>query len=123
MSFPPVLRGFVVALVVLGLMSGTMAYAMPGPMVQMAMTTGEGQGVAVPCDMMSAMQGTDGQTSEGKMPCNTITPDCVKKMACPQTVALPERPDLSVGSVAFAKVTYLVGTTLPAGLTPKPELS
>ncbi|MBN9563510.1 MAG: hypothetical protein J0H14_22720 [Alphaproteobacteria bacterium] len=122
MSILVVLRQMVVALILLGLASGTMVYAMPSTMDQVGSMTTHGQNIGTPCGKMSATLLADGTASKGKMPCNTITPDCVKQMACLQTAALPERAKL-MGSAAFAEVIYLTGTRLPTGLTLEPELS
>lgn len=123
MSFLATLRSLVVALVVLGISASAMAYAMPAAMSQTVAAPVPGRDVGTPCGMMAAMHGTNGKAGQSEMPCNTITPDCVNKMVCLQTVALPERGDLKVGPVTLVAVTYRVGTSLRTGLTLEPELS
>ena len=122
MSLLATLRRLVIALVVLGLFAGSMAYAMPAPMDQMIVAAGQQQDAGMPCGM-AAMHETGATGTRIKMPCDTIVPDCVKKMACLQTAALPERWEASIGVATFAVVTYPVSLRLLAGLTQKPELS
>ncbi len=76
----------------------------------------------MPCGMMTGMHGSGGKT-QGKMPCTMTTPDCVKKMVCLQTIALPERAGFDVRPVTFSAVTYRVSASMHPGLTPEPELS
>ncbi len=120
MSFLAILRSLVIALVVLGMSASAMAYAMPIAMGQTIMAAGPGQDAGAPCGMMAAMHGKAGKS---EMPCNTITPDCVKMTVCLQTVALPEHGRLEVGPVTFVAVTYGVSASLRTGLTLEPELS
>lgn len=122
MSFLATLRSLVMALVVFGLFAGSMAYAMPASMGQTVILAGSGQDVAMPCGMMAGMHSPDSK-AKGEMPCNSITPDCVKKMACLQIVGLPDRWEPSIGVVTLAEVAYPVSRHLLAGLTRKPELS
>ena len=124
MSISAILRRLVIALVVFGLSANSMAYAMPAATGQLVVAGGQSQDVGMPCGMtMTAMDGADAAAPKSKMPCNTITPDCVKKMVCLQTVALPERGDLNVGPAIFATVSYRVSVSLLSGLTIEPELS
>lgn len=116
-------RRLVIALVVIGLFAGSLAYAMPASMDEGVVAAAQGQNIDMPCGMMAAMYGTDAMTTENKMPCNTIMADCVKKMACLQTVALPEHGNLKAGPVTFVAVTYPVSASLRTGLTREPELS
>lgn len=123
MSLLATLRRLVIALVVLGLSTGAMAYAMPASMDQMVVAAGQQQDAGMPCGMMAAVHETSAMGTKNKMPCDTIVPDCVKKMACSQIAALPERWEASIGVVTFAVVTYPVSIRFLAGLTQKPELS
>ncbi len=122
MSLLATLRRLVIALVVIGLSAGSMAYTMPAAMGQTIVAADPGQDVGIPCGMIAAMHGSDGKAT-GEMPCNTITPDCVKKMVCLQTAALPEGGNVYVGPVTFATVSYRVIEFLRTGLTLAPELS
>lgn len=123
MPFLAILRSLVIALVVLGMSASAMAYAMPKAMGQTVMAAGPGQDVGAPCGMMAAMHDAAGKAGKSEMPCNTITPDCVKMMVCLQTAALPEHCNLEVGPVTFVTVTYRVSASLRTGLTLEPELS
>ncbi len=123
MSFLAILRSLVIALVVLGMSASAMAYAMPKAMDQTLMASGPGQDAGAPCGMMGAMHGNVGKAGKSEMPCNTITPDCVKMMVCLQTAALPEHGRLEGGPVTFVAVTYRVSASLRTGLTLEPELS
>ena len=122
MSLLATLRRLVSVLVVFGMFASAIAYALPGAMGQMVVATGgPEQNIGMPCGTMAGLQGPDAK-AKGEMPCNTITADCVKKIACSQTVALPEGRDLSLGSIAFGVVSYSVNVSRHKGLTLKPEL-
>jgi len=117
MSFVTVLRRLLVALIAFGLISGS-AIAAP-----MTMDSGNGQSqvVDMPCGM-SMMQSID-IASKGKMPCNTVTPDCVKQLACTQISVLPERFVVSQDAFASTSVMYWSSYTLLEGLTVEPDIS
>ena len=121
------LRRLIIALIVLGLSAGAMAFVTPAAAGQMVMAAEQSQAVGAPCGMMVAMHRAD-STGKSRMPCNPITPDGVKKMICLQIVCLsqatlPERADLSVGSAVFTVVKYRVSAFVRSGLTYEPELS
>ena len=79
-----VLRQFLLALVAFAIVGGTTAQlARPAQhIVPMTMA-------GMPCDMMMPTAGA----GHGKpmMPCNGMTPDCVKQMCCVVDTALPVR--------------------------------
>lgn len=116
------LRRLIIALIVLGLSAGAMAFVTPAAAGQMVMAAEQSQAVGAPCGMMVAMHRAD-STGKSRMPCNTITPDGVKKMICLHQAALPERADLSVGSVMIAIMSYHASAVTRSGLTHEPELS
>ncbi len=123
MCFFAILRSLVIALVVLGMSASAMAYAMPNAMGETVMAAGPGQDAGAPCGMIAPMHDAVGKARNGEMPCNSITPDCVKMMVCLQTAALPEHRSPEVGPVTFVMVTYRVSISLRTGMTPEPELS
>lgn len=116
------LRRLVSVLVVLGMFVSAMGYAMPTATGQVIVVAGPAQDVGMPCGMMVGMHGVDSK-ARGESPCNTITPDCVKKMVCLQAAALPGRGGLDVGPVTFSRVSYRVTEFVHSGLTHEPELS
>ena len=116
------LRRLIIALIVLGLSAGAMAFVTPAAAGQMVMAAEQSQAVGAPCGMMVAMHRAD-STGKSRMPCNPITPDGVKKMICLHQAAVPERADLSVGSAVFTVVKYRVSAFVRSGLTYEPELS
>lgn len=120
MIFLTTLRRLLVALIVFGLISGSAALASPMSMDGAAIVKAQIQTANMPCGMM--MQGND-TASHGKLPCNAITPDCVKRMVCVQMSALPERFVDSQASTAFATVAYRSRLLLLDGRTVEPDLS
>lgn len=123
MSLFAVLRSLVIALVILGMSAGAMAYAMPKAIGQTVVAAGPGQDAGAPCGMVAAMNDGVGKAGKSETPCNTITPGCVKMMVCLQTATLPQNNNLEVGPVTFVAVIYRVSASLRTGLTLEPELS
>lgn len=109
------------ALIAFGLISGSAAFASPMTMDSAGIVKAQSQFAEMPCGM-SIMQGTDA-ASKGKMPCNTITPDCVKQIGCAQVSSLPERFVVSQDAFTSTIVTYWSSLTLLDGLTVEPDIS
>ncbi len=114
-------RRLLVALITLGLILGSAAFASPMTMGAAGIVKTQSQTANMPCGM-SMMPSTDG-TSTGKLPCNAITPDCVKQLVCAQVSALPQRFVASKVMLAFVIVTFWSSLPLLDGLTVEPDLS
>ena len=121
MSFNAIFRRLMATLIAFGLISGSAAFASPMTMDSAGIVKAQSQFAEMPCGM-SIMQGTDA-ASKGKMPCNTITPDCVKQIACAQVSALPERFVVSQDAFTSTTVTYWSSLPLLDGLTVEPDIS
>jgi hypothetical protein len=122
MTHTAILRRLLIALAALGLISGQPAFAPPTTMDSTGNVMAQASDLGMPCSQMSGMQGVDGM-SKNKMPCNTMTPDCPKQMACAQKPALAERFAVSEAPLAFATVIYWASLPLRDGLTVEPDLS
>jgi hypothetical protein len=123
MFFLAILRMLVVALVVLGMSASAMAYVMPNGMDQTVMAVHSEQNFGAPCGTMAAMDDAALKGGKSEIPCNKITLDCVNKMVCLQTAALPEHYALEIEPVSFVTVTYRVSAPLRKGRTLEPELT
>ena len=121
MSFNAILRRLLAALIVCGLISGSAAFASPMTMDSVGIGKAQSQVAEMPCGM-SMMQSTSG-APEGKMPCNKMTPDCVKQVVCAQVSVLPERLVVSQDAFASTSVSYWSSYTLLDGLTVEPDIS
>lgn len=121
MSFNAILRRLLVVLIAFGLISGWMAFASPMTMDSAGIGEVQSQVAEMPCGM-SMVQSTSG-IPEDKMPCNKVTPDCVKQVVCNQVSVLPERFAVSQDAFAVTDVTYWSSLSLLDGLTVEPAIS
>ncbi len=121
MNFNAILRQLLAALIVFGLISGSVAFASPMTIDSAGIGKVQSQVAEMPCGM-SMMQSTSGMP-EGKMPCNKVTPDCVKQVVCNQVSVLPERFAVSQDAFAVTDVTYWSSLPLLDGLTVEPAIS
>ncbi len=122
MKCAAILRRVLIALIALGLMSGSPAFATSMAMDGTGHVITQASDIGTPCSPMSGMQSIGGM-SKDKMPCSTMTPDCLRQLACVQTPALAGRFAAGEAPLAFATVTYWASLPLRDGLTVEPALS
>lgn len=121
MSLIVTLRRLLIALIVIGLFTGSSAFAFPLTMDRVGGATVEASKADGPCHHTAGMHSVD--ATNGKMPCNTIATDCVKSLLCAQASNLPERPVGGGVSLSFAPVTYWSSLPLGDGVDVEPDLS
>jgi len=121
MSFIAILRRLLAALIVFGLISGSAAFASPMTMDGAGIVKAQSQFAEMPCGM-SVMQSMSGMP-KSNVPCNQVSPDCVKQVACTGVSVLPERFVVSQDAFASKTVTYWSSLYLLDGLTIEPAIS
>jgi len=115
---PKAIRKFVIALTSLAFLGGATVQAAPP---SMASTVTPKQMTSIPthdCADMAA----DNTAAPMQVPCQGMTPECLKSMSCLGLLSLPVQPALISSPIHYERIAFWSEDEVPMGLAVEPLL-